>query len=95
MTIKPVYVVCVFNVYCDEPPRPEESREEILRRKRTLHYFGYTPESAEENAEAMLHHSCDHNWGPSVLLGELPISIEDGRELIEGDLTCPQCGAIL
>ncbi len=95
MSSKPVYVVCVFNVYCDEPARPDESREEILRRKQTFHYFGYTAKGAEDNAETIFHHSCEHNWWPPVLLGEFPISTTDGQELIEGDLTCPRCGAEL
>jgi hypothetical protein len=95
MTTKPVYVVCVFNVYCNEAARPEESPEEILKRKRTFHYFGYTPESAEDQAEATFHRSCDHNWWPPVLLGEFPIAIKDGQELVEGDLTCPHCGIAL
>jgi hypothetical protein len=92
MTTKPVYVVCVFNVYSDEPALPDESPEDIRKRKQTFHYLGFTAESADDQAKTLFRQSCTHNWWPPVLLGEFPILIKDGPGVVDADLICPHCG---
>jgi len=94
VSVKPIYVVCVFNVYSEHPDLfPGETVEDMAYRKRTHHFLGWTAKDAEEAAESSFHRSCDHNWWPPVFLGEFPIATDEaGHEFIDADVTCPRCG---
>jgi hypothetical protein len=93
VSVKPIFVVCVFNVYSEEPDCPSETAEERAARKRTCHFTGFTADEADEAAERSLHNSSAHNWWPAVLLGEFPIATDAaGQEFIDAEVTCPRCG---
>jgi hypothetical protein len=94
MPTKPLYVICIFNLYSDEPDEPGESPGDRERRKQTYHYAGFTPEEVEAVVRGRFARSCDHNWYPPLFLGEFPTKvIEDGWEVVDVEsLTCPHCG---
>lgn len=95
MPARPLYVVCVFNVYAHEPDDADETSEDRDERKRTYHYAGFTASEAEEMARFRFHRSSDHNWTLPVLIGEFPTKTDEaGREIADVDVvTCPHCGA--
>lgn len=96
MAAKPVYVVCIFNVYADFPDAefPGETLEEKADRRRCRHVIGYTAEAALAAVPHWCETCCDYNWTQPALLGEYPIKLlEDAREVVDSEtLTCPHCG---
>jgi hypothetical protein len=94
MAIKPVYVVCIFNVYSDMPDEPGKSTADRENRKRTRHAVGFTAQHAEDLAFNRFAKLMEYNWYPATLLGEFQTKLDqDGREVVDVDLlTCPHCG---
>jgi hypothetical protein len=93
MPTKPLYVVCVFNLYAHEPDEPQETPEQRAERRRTYHCAGFSPEAALELAWVRFGRCCDYNWTYPALLGEFPTRTEGGWEVADVEtLTCPHCG---
>ena len=91
---KPVYVVCVFNVYADCPDAelPDETPAQKAERKRCRHFLGLTPDEAEAAIPHWCVGSCDYNWYVPTLLGTYPTRFFRGREIVDVEtLTCPHC----
>ncbi len=57
MSVQSVYVMCVFNIYADEPRFAEETDEDVAKRKRRFHYAGFTADEAKMIALATIRES--------------------------------------
>jgi len=94
MSTKPLYVICVFNVYADEPDEPSETPDQRAERKQTYHCAAFSPGEAEKIAWSRFHRSSSHHWTQPALLGEFPTKWEEaGWEVADvATLICPFCG---
>jgi hypothetical protein len=88
---RPVWLVCVFNIYRDMP-LPGETPEQKAYRTARQHCVGFTAQEAVQFAEQVFYGSCDHNWTIPVLIGEFTTTFRDGFEVLAVPVICPHCG---